>query len=380
VTMRPLFDPAEFRLPPGITHVCAGGETAFLRRHDAALARYAEDKSAGPGGRHAQDAEVDRARDLVAASWGVERGDIGFVSSVAEGVSLLVESLDWREGDNVVVDPDEYPSLVAPVALQRHRPIEIRTARADDPAALAASADARTRLIAISHVSYLTGTRHDLAAIRRVADGVGALLVVDHTQAAGYLPIRADLADFAFAATYKWLLGMTGTAIAYWNRARQPNWAPSTAGWHSIEGMARPDYAAGLRLRPDAMRFTRGNPAHAAVYVLASALDYLGQYEPAGVQAHVQALTTALHARLAEAGIPSTTPADPARHGASICIAHPQAAALTEALARRGVWAWNGRGRIRFSFHGYNGGADVDRIMEALRAEWPGQAPNPVSP
>ncbi|MCB4820664.1 aminotransferase class V-fold PLP-dependent enzyme [Roseicella aerolata] len=376
--MRPLFDPAEFRLPPGITHVCAGGETAFLRRHDAALARYAEDKSAGPAGRQAQEAELDRARDLVAASWGVERGDIGFVSSVAEGVSLLVESLDWREGDNVVVDPDEYPSVVAPFAMRRG--VELRTARADDPAALAAAADARTRLIAVSHVSYLTGTRYDLGAIRRLADSVGALLVVDHTQAAGYLPIRADLADFAFAATYKWLLGMTGTAIAYWNRKRQPGWAPSTAGWHSIEGMARPDYAAGLRLRPDAMRFTRGNPAHAAVYVLGSALDYLGQYAAAEVQAHVQALTTALQARLAEAGIPSTTPADPARHGASICIAHPRAAALTEALACRGVWAWNGRGRIRFSVHGYNGGADLDRIMQALLAEWPGAAPNPVSP
>jgi hypothetical protein len=47
---------------------------------------------------------VDRVRDLVAAAWGMRRGDIGLVSSVAEGVSLLVESLDWREGDNVVVD------------------------------------------------------------------------------------------------------------------------------------------------------------------------------------------------------------------------------------------------------------------------------------
>jgi hypothetical protein len=45
--------------------------------------------------------------------------------------------------------------------------------------------------------------------------------------------------------------------------ARQPDWAPATAGWHSIDGMDRPDYAAGLRLRADAMRVTRGNPSHA---------------------------------------------------------------------------------------------------------------------
>ena len=54
--MDPLFDPADFRLPAGVAHVCAGGETAFLHRHDQALLAYARDKSLGEPGRHAQDA------------------------------------------------------------------------------------------------------------------------------------------------------------------------------------------------------------------------------------------------------------------------------------------------------------------------------------
>lgn len=372
--MDPLFDPADFRIPPGVAHVCAGGETPFLRRHDAALLAYAADKSAGAPGRAAQEAMVSRARDLIAAAWGVPREDIGFSAHVAEGVSLVVESLDWREGDSIVVDPDEYPSVVAPAALRRHPRVGVRFARMGDPEAVAAAVDARTRIIALSHVSYLTGERYDLAPLRRIADAVGALLVVDHTQAAGWLPIRADVADFAFSAAYKWLLGMTGTAVAYWNRARQPRWMPATAGWHSLAaGAARPDYAGGgLALVPDAMRFARGNPAHAALYVLVSALEYLGGHDPAAVQRHAQALTAALLERLREAGIPTTTPADPSRHGASVCIAHPQAAAIAGALQERGVWAWNGRGRIRFSVHGYNGMADVERIMAALGEVWPG--------
>ncbi|GGG17901.1 aminotransferase class V [Caldovatus sediminis] len=368
----PLFDPALFRIPPGVAHVCAGGETPFLRRHDAALARYAEDKSAGPPGRERQEAEVARARALAAEAWGAAAEEIGLVANVAEGMSLLVESLDWREGDNVCLDPDEYPSLVAPLAMRRHPRIELRFAPLADPAAVAARVDARTRMIAASHVSYLNGARHDLAALRRVADAVGALLVVDHTQAAGWMPIEAPLADFAFSAGYKWLLGMTGTALAYWNRARQPGWIPASAGWYSLASTARPDYAAGLALRPDAGRFTRGNPAHGAVYVLAEALAFLRGFDAAAVQRHVQALSGALLARLAEAGIASTTPPDPARHGASVCIASPRAAEIVAGLHARGVYAWNGRGRIRFSFHGYNSRADVDRIMDALRAEWRG--------
>jgi selenocysteine lyase/cysteine desulfurase len=368
MTLTPLFDPADFRIPDGVAHVCAGGETAFLRRHDAALQRYGIDKSNGMPGRSAQEAQVETARQRLAAAWGVAAGDIGFVSNVAEGVSIVAESLDWRPGDSIAIDAREYPSVVAPFAL--HRGIDLRIAAGSDPDRLAGVVGPNTRLIAVSHVSYLTGERFDLAALRRLADSVGALLLVDFTQAAGYLPIAAAQADFAFSACYKWLLGMTGVAVAYWNRTRQPDWAPRSAGWHSV--------AAGTRgwdqppaLRSDAMRFTRGNPAHGPVYVLAGALDYLAQFPAEAIRDHVQGLTTALLDRLQALQIPSTTPPDPARHGASVCVESPRAQAITDALYAQRVYAWNGHGRIRFSFHGYNGLADVERIVTALRSVWP---------
>ena len=40
-------------------------------------------------------------------------------------------------------------------------------------------------------------------------------------------------------------------------------------------------------------------------------------------------------------------------------------------MAQNGVLAWNGQGRVRFSFHGYNSAQDVDRAIDALCAEWP---------
>src|SRR4051794_12986460 len=79
VNMNPLFDPADFRLAPGVVHVCAGGETAALRSHDQALLRYVADKSAGLPGRTAQEIEVESARAHLARLWGVPAGDIGFV-------------------------------------------------------------------------------------------------------------------------------------------------------------------------------------------------------------------------------------------------------------------------------------------------------------
>jgi len=363
--LKPLFDPGDFRIAEGITHVCAAGETPFLKRHDEARLRYAADKSRGMAGRAAQEAEIDGARARIAQAWGVTVGDIGFVSSVADGVSMLLESLEWRAGDNVVFDADEYPSVVAPFALRPR--CEVRFAQGKGPKRLAELVDGHTKLIGVSYVSFLTGERVDLKWLRCLADSVGAKLVVDFTQAAGYLPIPAALADFAFSACYKWLLGTTGVAAGYWNRARLPGWAPATAGWHSLADHGRPDYAGTLELVPDAMRMTRGNPAHASLYVLNSGLDYLGRFEAKAIAAHVETLASALLNRLAELQIASTTPQDPARRGGNVCIAHPRAQEIVDAMAVHGVWAWNGRGRIRFSFHGYNGGKDIDRIVAALR-------------
>ncbi|HVZ06463.1 aminotransferase class V-fold PLP-dependent enzyme [Rhodopila sp.] len=365
--MPALFNPADFRLPTGVTHVCAGGETAALRSHDAAMLRYLADKSAGFPGRTNQEAEVEAARAGIARLWHVRPEDIGFVSNVAEGVSIVAESLDWREGDAIAIDAVEYPSVVGPIALRRHPPVRLIQARGSDPDRLVQVAGPGTRIIAASYVSYLTGERVDLHALRRAADRIGALLVVDFTQASGYLPIEASLADFAFSACYKWMLGITGVAIAYWNRTRQPDWAPASAGWHAFAPGGR-GYDVLPPLKSDAMRFTRGNPAHCPIYVLNNALSYLHRYDPATVQRHVQGLTTALLGQLHDLQIPTTTPADPARHGASVCIPSVRAAELEETLRARGVFTWNGQGRVRISFHGYNDAADVDRIVAALRA------------
>jgi selenocysteine lyase/cysteine desulfurase len=57
---------------------------------------------------------------------------------------------------------------------------------------------------------------------------------------------------------------------------------------------------------------------------------------------------------------------------ASIGFVGNVAEAIVDAMAQRGVLAWNGQGRIRFSFHGYNSHRDVDQAIGALSAEWAG--------
>jgi cysteine desulfurase/selenocysteine lyase len=150
----PLFDPRDFIIADGIAHVCAGGESACLHRHATALSRYLRDKSSGMAGRVAQEAQIARARAGIARAWGVDAASIGFVGNVAEGVSIVAESLDWREGDNLVVDANEYPSVVGPFLARRSPGVTLQQARGTGPDRFAECVDARTRAIGVSYVSY----------------------------------------------------------------------------------------------------------------------------------------------------------------------------------------------------------------------------------
>ena len=84
----------------------------------------------------------------------------------------------------------------------RARGVEVR-AVGDEPVVpqetVRAAVDGRTRVIAVSLVSYLTGHRHDLRALRVMADRAGARLVVDASHALGVVAVDASLADVVVA-------------------------------------------------------------------------------------------------------------------------------------------------------------------------------------
>lgn len=368
-----LVDKADFLTLPEVAHLCAGGETPILRSHAEAVARFFDQKSRGMAGREGGlMGTLAACRALVGDLLGVPADDIAFLSSASEGVNQLAAWLDWRPGDNVVVEDIEYPSDIYPWARLRGRGVEVRVVRqAGDPptlARIAAAMDDRTRVLSASQVSYLTGRRYDLADLAALARGHGALLSVDATHAAGVVPVAAQHADILVSSCYKFLLGVHGAAIFYRNPARLAALEPLTVGWHSSGGhhsVAAPtDYA----LRPSAARFEAGNPPFLALAVLENALRYLGAVGIARIEAHVLALGTLLWRGLRDRGYELLTPEDEAHRGPNICFAWPDAADLVAALAARDVVVWGSDGRIRVSLHAYNDADDVERLLAALDA------------
>jgi selenocysteine lyase/cysteine desulfurase len=279
------------------------------------------------------------------------------------------EGIDWRPGDNVVVGQSEFPSVL--LAWQRLRPrgVEVRAVGRtavvshDD---IADAVDRRTRVIAASHVSYLTGARHDLGRLRALADRVGARLVVDASHALGVVPVDGTLCDVVVSCCYKWLLAVHGVGVFYVNGRRWPDLAPPWVGWHAEirdeDWRRRTDY----RLKADGERFEAGNPPFLPIYVLDSALRVLDDLDPRAVESHVLALGETLRAGLAKLGLPVLTPEAPEERAGNIVFASDRNLEVEQALREAGVLVWAGDGRVRLSVHAYNDDADVARALEAL--------------
>jgi selenocysteine lyase/cysteine desulfurase len=357
-----------------ITHLCAGGETPMLKSHQAAIDRFFADKVLGEESRARLEATYQRCKAQAAQLLGVEPESIAFVSSASEGVNLIAHALEWRPGDNVVVCDVEFPSDVLPWTTLQRQEVEIRTVSQRDWLIhledIEAAIDERTRVVDVSHVSYFTGQRLPLDRLSEIVRASNALLIVDATHAAGAVPVQASYADILVSSCYKWLLGVHGTAIFYWNRERLPDLEPPFLGWHT--GVTIPDWQAPTRytLRPNADRFVPGNPSFISLYVLENALDQLLKVGMPAIEAHVLNLSGQVWAGLDQAGWQVMTPREPAQRAGNICFLAPNVGAVTTGLAERGVLVWGSYGgvggRIRVSTHLYNTEADVERLLVAL--------------
>jgi selenocysteine lyase/cysteine desulfurase len=352
-----------------VAHLATGGEAPVLRANLAAATQFLLDKGDGMPGRERFFTTANRARAALAVRLGGRPEDIAFLSSASEGLHVASEGIDWRPGDNVVVGQSEFPSVL--LAWQRLRPrgVDVRAVGRGAVVThdeIAAAVDQRTRAIAVSHVGYLTGARHDLGRLRSVADRVGARLVVDASHALGVVPVDGALCDVVVACCYKWLLAVHGVGVFYVNSRRWPDLAAPWVGWHSThredDWRRRTEY----RMREDGSRFEAGNPPFLPVYVLDSALRTLASLDPHAVEAHVLALGGILRARLVKLGLPVLTPEAPEERAGNIVFGTDRCMDVERALRAAGVLVWAGDGRVRLSVHAYNDEADVARALAAL--------------
>ncbi len=353
-------------------HLAAGGEPAQLKSAATAFAEFLSDKSRGIRGRERFFVVSQEVRDRLAQLLNVRATELAFLGSSSDATNLICWSLDWRPGDNVVLNNLDYPSMLYPfAALQERKGVEVRLVRAQNfdltLEDFAKAIDDRTKLVSLSHVSYLTGLRHDLAAITELAHRHGALVVTDISHSLGVIPLDLSEVDFAVSCAYKWILGIHGVGIFYWNQRRLSDFKPLYVGQASIAS-PRPtlERVLDITLKADASRATVGNETWSGLYVLLNGLKYIQQIGVERIESHVLALAQRVHRGLRDLGLQVVTPVDRQRHAGNVVFWYPAWQKLWDELNEAKILVWAGDGRVRVSPFIYNDEEDVEQLLAFL--------------
>ena len=301
-------------------------------------------------------ASVDESRALFADLVGADPSTVATGASVSQLLAPVGAAV--ADGATVLVPDIEFTSNVFPWAVHTDRGVTVRTAPVDRFVdAITADVD----VVAWSAVQSATGEVADGAAISAAARGVGAVTVVDATQATGWLPVHARAADVLVSTAYKWLCSPRGTGFLVLDAGlpeRHPDLTarlkPLAANWFAGESVHDSYYGLPLRLAADARRFDISPAWHCWVGT-APALRVLTDIGVEAIRAHNVGLANEFLTALDQ----------PPSNSAIVSVPADDAAVdrLHAAGVRFGVRA----GRVRVAFHLYSTAADVELAVRALR-------------
>jgi selenocysteine lyase/cysteine desulfurase len=193
---------------------------------------------------------ADIARGLFARLVHADAEDVALGSAVSQLLTHVAVALPG--GARVLVPDIEFTSNLFPWLVQEQRGVTVTTV---PPSRLADAVDPRTDLVAFSAVQSATGEVAPVREIAQAARDHGALVVVDATQAAGWLPLDAADADVLVCAAYKWLLAPRGAALMVVGPRLTDRLEPLMANWWATADYSNGYYGPPLRLATTARRF-----------------------------------------------------------------------------------------------------------------------------
>jgi L-cysteine/cystine lyase len=297
-------DPSSFRAQfpvfDRISYLNAGTEGPLPRQAaDAVRNRIDEEVSRGRSGKPYMESVIELAANLragYARVLGCDPVDVALTGSTTDGVNTVLAGLDLRAGDEVVTSDEEHPGLLAPLGrLKRTAGVRVKVVPF---AEIASEVGPDTRLVACSHVSWVSGRVVDAGAL--AATGVPVLL--DAAQGIGAVPVDVEALGCAFYAGsgQKWLCGPEGSGCLY---VRREQLDELTVPWPGYGSLADARQALDSPPAEHANRLDHGfPPGIRSTWALAS----LGVLEDAGlewVHERAAALADGLAERLAERGL-----------------------------------------------------------------------------
>ncbi|HWJ15083.1 MAG TPA: SufS family cysteine desulfurase [Gemmatimonadaceae bacterium] len=359
---------------------------------DAMMDYYTHDNANPHRGAYALSARATeryhRARERIARFVGVRDIDrLIFTRGTTESLNLVAAS--WGRpnvgrGDEIVVTGLEHHANFVPwqqVANEAGAKLVICRLTADgrvDIDHFRSLVNARTKIVAFSHVSNALGTINPVAELSAIARRVGAVVVVDGAQAAPHLPLVLDDLDVDFYAfSGHKMLGPMGSGVLVGRRELLEAMPPYQTGGDMIEFVG--DERSSWNVLPH--KFEAGTPNVGDAVGLAAACDYLDRIGMDAVRRHEQMITTLASERLAAvSGVRIYGPPPAERSGVvSFTVGDIHAHDLATILDESGVCIRAGHhcaqplmrrlnvpATARASFYLYSDESDVDALVAGV--------------
>jgi selenocysteine lyase/cysteine desulfurase len=247
------------------------------------------------------------AKTPIAAFLGAQPDELALTGNSTDGINIVARGIDWKPGDEVIISDEEHPAgLLIWLHLRQTKGLRIRIARLDHVRAAKIVEDVtalitpRTRLVALSHVSSMTGLCLPAREITEACHAHRVPVLFDGAQAAGQFPLRiADLGcDFYAVNGHKWLLGPIGVGALYVAKGALVELVPDRVGGGSALNYTYAEEGE-ISFHPSARRLEFGTRCHPLWQAWPESLAFLGRIGLQGIQARGLALSQALRRGLA---------------------------------------------------------------------------------
>ncbi len=247
----------------------------------------------------------EAVRGSVASFIGAGSGDeVVFTSGATMALNLIARC--WAEprlqpGDEILISIAEHHANIVPwqmVAEKTGATVRAFDMGPDGAFVMANLTDmitAKTRIIAIPHVSNVLGTVFPVAEISKLAKQAGALMVVDGCQGVVHMPVNVNSlgCDFYVFSAHK-LYGPNGVGVL-WGRADILAEMPPYIGGGDMIDRVTIEHST---YADPPVRFEAGTPPIAEVIALGAAVDYVTHIGMEAIRAHEQDIMSYAHQRL----------------------------------------------------------------------------------
>lgn len=337
----------------------------------------------------AATAEYDEARAKVARFIGAPSPDnVVFTRNATEALNLLAYSYGrhfLKAGDEILITELEHHANFVPwfhLAQEKGVVVKCIPLTPDgqlDLSKLDTLLSERTRIVSFAHVSNVLGVITDPAPLIERAHALGAIVIIDGSQAVPHMPVNVAALDCDFYAfSGHKMLGPTGIGVLYGKKALLEAMPPFMSGGDMISYVGFDT----IRWNDVPLKFEAGTPAFVEAIGLGAAVDYLSKLGMAAVREHEREITAYALERVAE--IPGVTiygPTDPVIRGGVVTFnvdqIHPHD--LATLLDQEGVAVRAGHhcaqplhqrlglaATARASFYVYSQPNEVDALVEAI--------------